>query len=87
MTDAGLRFWLRILKESEMKVADKDLIPMTQLRQMYLAQCKEKGWPDFAPTLCYQCRDNVMEQNRERIEQGNGAGITGCSKCLRSFCD
>lgn len=86
MNDEGLRFWLRILKESRMNER-KEKSPQQELRDKYLAQCKEKAWPDFAPRKCYQCRDDVMEQNRDRIEQGNGAGITGCSKCLRSFID
>jgi len=57
------------------------------LRSEYLSQCKEKGWPDFAPHRCWGCNQDVMEENRERIIRGDGAGITGCSKCFKTFCD
>jgi len=60
---------------------------LNALRAEYLRQCKENNHPDFAPILCYQCNENIMIQNAEAIAMGKGYAITGCNKCLRSFCE
>jgi hypothetical protein len=50
--------------------------------------CKEKGYPDFAPSngICFRCQKNIY-QDYERAGKTGLTHVTGCPHCNYSYCE
>lgn len=58
------------------------------LHQTQAALCREKGWPHFAPRVCWKCTQEIYSFPRAQSSAGLTL-ITGCPnpKCNWSYCE
>jgi hypothetical protein len=48
--------------------------------------CKVKGWPWFAPRVCWGCKREIYSHPRAQADAAT-RHITGCYHCHKSYCD
>lgn len=64
-------------------------VPQIDFAQLHAAQavlCKAKGWPHFAPRVCWKCHREIYSHPTAQAEAAVTL-ITGCPHCHKSYCD
>jgi hypothetical protein len=71
---------------SDANRTDEQHVDFAALHEAQAALCREKGWPHFAPRVCWKCRKEIYSHPNAQSAAGMTL-ITGCPHCHWSYCE